>query len=267
MQFVFSIFIMLLAFLSGCTTKGLDLTGDGPPLFPKSVAHVQNAVPKVESRSKYGNPAFYKVNGRRYHTQKTSKGHIETGLASWYGRKFHGRRTSSGEIYDMYSMTAAHKTLVLPTYVKVTNLSNQREVIVKVNDRGPFHGNRIIDLSYAAAQKLGIVGFGTSKVRVEAIDPITYHEHQTIKQAQKSQKHKNQFYLQIGAFSVKENADKIVKEIKSIISHPVSMESQNNGQQTIYKVQVGPFKSPDTIQTIHGTLADAGFDTVIPIVR
>ena len=102
----------------------------------------------MEPKSRYGNPESYVVFGKRYYVKDSSKGYVETGIASWYGTKFHGRRTSSGETYDMYAMTAAHKTLPLPTYVEVTNLNNGRSIIVKVNDRGRFHEIRIIDLSY-----------------------------------------------------------------------------------------------------------------------
>jgi rare lipoprotein A len=111
------------------------------------------------------------VFGKRYHTKRSSAGHVERGLASWYGKQFHGRKTSSGERYDMYAMTAAHKTLPLPTYVRVTNLENGRSAVVKVNDRGPFHGPRVIDLSYSAAKKLGVVKKGTAMVEVRALDP------------------------------------------------------------------------------------------------
>lgn len=132
---------------------------------------IPNAVPRVEPRSRYGNPDSYVVNGKRYYVKASSRGYAERGRASWYGKKFHGHRTSSGETYDMYAMTAAHKTLPLPTYVEVTNLDNNRKIIVKVNDRGPFHPGRIIDLSYAAAKKLGMTGHGTAPVEVRALDP------------------------------------------------------------------------------------------------
>jgi rare lipoprotein A len=132
---------------------------------------VPDAVPKVEPKSRFGNPKSYVVFGKRYHTLTSSEGYDARGIASWYGPKFNHRRTSSGEKYDMYAMTAAHKTLPLPTYVRVTNLDNGRTAVVKVNDRGPFYANRLIDLSYAAARKLGIVAAGTAPVDVRAIDP------------------------------------------------------------------------------------------------
>lgn len=123
-------------------------------------------------RSKYGNPASYEVYGKTYHVLDTARGYRETGLASWYGEDFHGKRTSSGEPYNMHAMTAAHKTLPLPTYVRVTNLRNRREIIVRVNDRGPFVDDRIIDLSFAAATELDIVRSGTVEVEVTTVDPV-----------------------------------------------------------------------------------------------
>ena len=130
-----------------------------------------DAVPRQEFKSRLGNPAFYDELGVRYRVLDTSDGYVERGLASWYGRNFHGRRTSAGEPYDMYAMTAAHKTLPLPTYVQVTDLDTGNRVVVRVNDRGPFVEGRIIDLSYVAAVKLGIATAGTARVEVRALDP------------------------------------------------------------------------------------------------
>ena len=132
---------------------------------------IPDAVPTEEPLSPYGNPEEYEVFGETYHVMESSAGYVSEGLASWYGEEFQGRRTSSGEPYDMYLMTAAHKTLPLPTYVEVTNLENGRTAVVRVNDRGPFHPDRVIVLSYVAARKLGIVGPGTARVRVRALEP------------------------------------------------------------------------------------------------
>ena len=130
-----------------------------------------DAVPRQEYKYRLGNPAFYDEFGVRYRVLETSKGYAERGIASWYGRDFHGRRTSGGEPYDMYAMTAAHKTLPLPTYAEVTHLDTGNRVVVRINDRGPFVEGRIIDLSYAAALKLGIAGAGIARVEVRALDP------------------------------------------------------------------------------------------------
>ena len=157
--------------LGGCASQGPGVA-DGPSgsdnLDPDKIP---DAVPRVEPRSKSGNMKTYVVRGKRYYTEDDSRGHVERGMASWYGKKFHGRNTSSGERYDMYAMTAAHKTLPLPSYVRVTNVDSGRSAVVRVNDRGPFHGPRIIDLSYAAATKIGVVSNGTALVEVRAIDP------------------------------------------------------------------------------------------------
>lgn len=144
---------------------------DGPPHFYVDETKIPNAVPKPERLAKFGNMPFYYVFGQKYYVMKNFKHYREIGTASWYGTLFHHHRTSSGEPYNMLGMTAAHRSLPLPTYVEVTNLRNHRKVIVKVNDRGPFASDRIIDLSYVAAKKLGMIGHGTTKVRVVAIDP------------------------------------------------------------------------------------------------
>jgi rare lipoprotein A len=145
-----------------------------PPVLaapPPVSGAVPDAVPRVEPRSRYGNPPFYEVFGKRYYVLSSSVGYWERGVASWYGPGFHKERTSTGESYDMYGMTAAHKTLPLPAYVRVTNLQNGRSVVVRVNDRGPFVSNRIIDLSYTAAAKLDMLRHGTAMVEIRSIDP------------------------------------------------------------------------------------------------
>jgi rare lipoprotein A len=142
-----------------------------PPPIPDSVP---DAIPRIEPRARSGNPPFYDVFGKRYYVLSSSVGYWERGVASWYGPGFHKVRTSTGEPYDMYAMTAAHKTLPLPAYVQVTNLLNGRSVVVRVNDRGPFVGNRIIDLSYSAAAKLGMLRNGTAMVDVRTIDPSAH---------------------------------------------------------------------------------------------
>ena len=147
---------------------------DRGPTQHKDMSQVADAVPRVEAHSRGGNKSTYEVWGKQYHVMPSSIGFTQQGLASWYGEKFHGHLTSNGEVYDMYAMTAAHKNLPLPTFARVTNLENGKAVIVRVNDRGPFHGDRIIDLSYAAASKLGYRKKGVAKVLVEAIDASTW---------------------------------------------------------------------------------------------
>lgn len=168
-------------FIIGCSKSSIKSSpyssqqDSAPKHIPAHLDRVPDQVPKVEPLSRYGNrfknSNSYVALKRRYSVMPTSKGYRAQGQASWYGTKFQGRRTSSGEPYDMFSMTAAHRTLPLPTYARVTNVDNGKSVIVKVNDRGPFHNNRLIDLSYVAAHKLGILGKGTGRVTVESVDP------------------------------------------------------------------------------------------------
>ena len=169
------VFILLASGCGSLPDRGSFTTGDdGAPTHTVDIAAIPDAVPRIEPRSRYGNPPTYIVNGKRYHVRDDSTAFRQQGTASWYGTKFHGRKTSSGEPYDMFSMTAAHKTLPLPTWLEVVNNDNQRRIIVKVNDRGPFVDDRIIDLSYAAAAKLGIIATGTADVTITAIDPELY---------------------------------------------------------------------------------------------
>lgn len=164
------------------TATGCSLAAEGTaPFEPRptrppgetrvGIIPVDGVTPRAEMKSRSGNQPTYEVFGHTYHVLDTSRGYDEVGVASWYGEPFHGRRTSSGETYDMNRLTAAHRSLPLPTYVEVTNLENGRQIIVRVNDRGPFHDGRLIDLSYAAARKLDVVGPGTARVRVRALDP------------------------------------------------------------------------------------------------
>jgi len=159
--------------LAGCSVFGYP--GGAPPatVAPTEAAPERSSQPAAEPRSARGNPREYEVFGVRYRVLDSAEGYDETGVASWYGSEFHGRSTSSGEPYDMNAMTAAHRTLPLPTYVEVTNLENGRVAVVRVNDRGPFHGERLIDLSYAAALELGIVASGTARVRVRALARVS----------------------------------------------------------------------------------------------
>ena len=153
------------------SAPGIEPGSEEEPGFDPS--EIPDAVPpESEPLSRYGNAAEYMVFGRTYSVLESSEGYDEVGEASWYGEQFHGRPTSSQEPFDMYAMTAAHKSLPVPSYVEVENLGNGRKAVVRVNDRGPFHEGRIIDLSYAAALKLGVVGPGVARVRVRAVGPV-----------------------------------------------------------------------------------------------
>ena len=156
----------------GCVPLGVGPAGSSPPSGDGiNFDELPDAIPETEFKSRSGNPETYVIDGVTYHVMDTSAGYREEGIASWYGGYFHGRLTSSGDVYDMYEMTAAHKSLPLPTYVRVTHLGSGRSVVLRVNDRGPFVENRIIDLSFAAASKLGMAVIGTALVEVVALDP------------------------------------------------------------------------------------------------
>lgn len=257
MKLIISFLMPLFLIACGTTAnKGGFYQDDGPgSVDADRLAGVNNAVPQAEPLSKQGNLP-YTVFGRKYYPMKTSSNYSEKGVASWYGKKFHGRLTSSGEKYDMYAMTAAHRTLPLPSYVKVRNLKNGQEVIVRVNDRGPFLHNRLIDLSFAAAAKLGVTKTGTGLVAVTAIDPSTSVEELEPSQAAKNVSGEaadqgrtqvakleadiHTMYLQVGAFRDKANAQRLRQQLlgqtgKSVI---ISQEQVKDG--IFYRVHVGP---------------------------
>jgi len=234
---------------------------DGPPRRSVNVASIPDAQPKVEPRSRHGNPSSYTVHGTRYYTLGTSAGYQERGIASWYGTKFHGRRTSSGDAYDMYAMTAAHKTLPLPTYVRVTNLENQRSVVLRVNDRGPFHANRIIDLSYTAAWKLGILAKGTGYVEVRALDPRSPGPIPVAKAAPKPASEPIELYLQTGSFSVRANAEQMKWRMQSVSGGPVNIDPVQIGGRITYRVRVGPIANVTTADRLAQRISDLGLET------
>ncbi len=220
---------------------------------------IPDAVPKVEPKSKYGNMAFYEVFGKRYHVLDSSKGFKQKGIASWYGKKFHGKKTSSGEIYDMYAMTAAHKTLPLPTYLEVKNLKNGRKIVVRVNDRGPFHENRIVDLSHTAATKLGIIEKGTGLVEIRAINPGAYSRGgapvYTSSRASKSKP--PDFYIQVGAFSDSANAKKLKNKLAPLKQRVRISKTKVSGK-TVFRVQIGPLNNIDVADDIVSRLTQLG---------
>lgn len=224
------------------------------------MSSVPDAVPRVEPRSRYGNPRSYRVHGKRYYTLATSDGYRERGIASWYGTKFHGRRTSSGEAYDMYAMTAAHKTLPLPTYARVTNLGNGRSVVVRINDRGPFHSNRIIDLSYAAAWKLGILANGTGYVEVTALDPRRPEPVLVADSGRNGQGGSVRLYLQTGSFSVRANAEQMKWEMQSVSGGPVDIQPVQIEGRITYRVRVGPIPSVSRADRLAQRITDLGHE-------
>ncbi len=216
---------------------------DGPPARDVDVSMIPDAVPRYEPITRAGNKNPYRVLGKTYHLLPSSKNYRARGLASWYGTKFHGNMTSNGEKYDMYAMTAAHKTLPIPCYVQVTNLHNGRKVIVRVNDRGPFHDDRIIDLSYAAAKKLGIFAAGTAEVEVVAIDPAAYQRSPVAAApapAPAASRSGGEF-LQVGAFSSRRAADNYRRQNLGDLELPSRIRRDSSDGRELYKVLVGPF--------------------------
>jgi rare lipoprotein A len=171
MRYLTLALILLVSACGSSPQRGGYYKDDGPGANPPAnLASIPDAVPRSEPLHKYANRP-YEVLGKKYVPLASVQPFTQRGVASWYGKKFHGQKTSSGETYDMYKMTAAHPTLPIPSYARVTNLSNGRSVVVRVNDRGPFHNNRIIDLSYAAAYKLGYIGAGSTQVQIDAVVP------------------------------------------------------------------------------------------------
>ena len=255
---------LLLTACSSITERGDS--APSPGAVP-DVADIPNAVPRYEPRSKYGNPSSYTVMGKRYYTLASSKGYHARGIASWYGTKFHGKKTSSGEIYNMYAMTAAHKTLPLPTFVRVTNLENGRSVIVKVNDRGPFHANRLIDLSYVAAKKLGIVAKGTGLVDVRAITPGTNTNSATqIVEAPKTKTQNVSLYLQVGAFSTENRAEQLKSKLQREVKDSVVIMPFVRPQGKLYRVRIGPLANVADGDELANRLSTLGFaDTHIVV--
>jgi len=183
----------------------------------------------------------YVVRGRRYHVLPACAGYEDRGIASWYGPGFNGHRTSTGEVYNMYTMTAASKVLPLPCWVRVTNLRNGRQVVVKVNDRGPFVANRIIDLSYAAARRLDMIGTGTSIVELQAVDPGRPASNPPPPRAEAQGAPRPRLFLQVGAFSKHDNARHLATALKDLGFGPVVVNALHRaGRQTLYAVRLGP---------------------------
>ena len=250
---------VLLTVLPGCGS--LSVNQDGAPDEVMDWENIPDASPRVEPLSKSGNPVSYSVNGQRYFLATNIQNYTETGLASWYGTKFHGNLTSSGEPYNMYQMTAAHKSLPLPSYVSVKNLENDKQVIVKVNDRGPFVDGRIIDLSYAAAQKLGIVRNGTAEVSIEVIasPEISSSELYGENNLTDSGSPQRRFFLQLGAFSSMGNAEKFRDELVAQSIEPAVIKTHFVANGELHKVQVGPIISIPDLQSMESRLLDLGY--------
>jgi rare lipoprotein A len=240
------------AALSACfSTPQQPSTRPAPPSVPitppQAPDSVPNATPHVEPRARNGNPPFYDVFGKRYFVLSSNVGYVERGVASWYGPGFHKVRTSTGEPYDMYGMTAAHKTLPLPAYVRVTNLQNGRNVVVRVNDRGPFVGNRIIDLSYTAAAKLDMLRNGTAIVEVRSVDsslPVPVATAAAVPDAPTvnagAPTASPTLFVQAGAFSDPANAERLAEKLRSGRYGNVFVRDDQISGRRMYRVRIGP---------------------------
>lgn len=227
------------------------------PAPPRDLASIPDAVPRHEPRSARGNPASYEVLGRRYHVLPTAEGYKERGVASWYGPDFHAKTTSSGEPYDMYAMTAAHKTLPIPAYARVTNLTNGRSIVVRINDRGPFVANRIIDLSYTAAHKLDMTRAGTVFVEVEVLTPDS-----PARAPRPVDSGTSRLYLQTGAFGVAANAQNLAARLSAAGISSVAVVGPDRSS-ALHRVRIGPIADVATFDMLAERVGKLGFDTLL----
>ena len=255
---------------------------DGAPDIPPDVANLPEPVPHAEPLSRYGNRSPYDVLGKTYVVLPSAKGYVERGIASWYGTKFDGRATSSLEPYDMYRFSAAHRTLPLPSYARVTNLENGRSVIVRINDRGPFHEGRLIDLSYAAAIKLGVNVHGTAQVEVRGIDPDGSGDADAAQDAPiinapapaapstasaaapgprigaPAIAPTTRGFLQVASYGDRGNAERMLQRLLDASIRNAELVSVQVGGQTLWRVHVGPFTA-DEAERVAGQLDALGF--------
>ncbi len=243
-----------------------SISQDRAPSQALDVSQIREVIPVPLNRTMAGNRSPYTVNGRSYRVMQTEEGFQQTGLASWYGEKFHGHQTSNGEIFDMYQVSAAHTGLPIPSFLRVTNLENQRSIVVRVNDRGPFHNDRIIDLSYAAAYKLGFSNQGTALVHIEAIVPSqnvilaanTATNPATTVTASAAAAAGDR-YLQAGAFSDLRAAQRLSDRLRDLTSRPVFIRSIQaaDTRQQLHRVRVGPISDPHEIERISDLMQSA----------
>lgn len=221
------------------------------------VSTIPDAVPRAPEGGVKADPYIW--NGMSYTPLQTAAGYSEEGVASWYGMKFHGYETANGEIYDMYAMTAAHKTLPLPSYARVTNLENGQSVIVRVNDRGPFHGDRTIDLSWAAAKKLDFHDQGVASVRIEGIDTspqglLAFHSSRSADAVETGADSDGLMYLQVAALNSLAGASGLQQRLLGVTEMPVQVVS---GDDALFRVRVGPFRSEHELLSLQQVLKDA----------
>jgi len=231
------LFCFVFILLQACSHSRYQQNIDSTPKYKKAIVHLKETKPVREMMSRRGNTEKYEVWGETYKVDIGLTKYSQVGIASWYGQKFHGHETSNGEIFDVYQFSAAHKSLPLPSIVRVTNLENKKSLIVRVNDRGPFHGNRLIDLSYAAAHRLGFLDKGTASVRVDLLAaPLMPSDY---------------MYLQVAAFRIKKSAQFLQKKLSKQIKEPVYINKVGDAKKVLYKVCIGPLTSlsVDKVQT------------------
>ena len=247
---------------------------DSGPEIPLNVDHIPDAVPINEPRTSAGNKNPYEVLGKTYHLVANSHGFEQQGYASWYGKKFHGQKTSNGEIYNMYGMTAAHKTLPILVFAEVTNLENGKKIVVRINDRGPFHSDRIIDLTYTGARKLGFEKTGTARIKLRVIEPARNAKYAGLTDvtnpaasatANIAPKPRNSggyeiphgTYLQLGAYSDPVRADAFKAQIKHVSSYPITIEPAP--ERKVFRVLLGPLKDNWDLVQLQQSIIDKGY--------
>ena len=260
---------------SDYTPGGLYAPGvaDGRPATAIDVSNVVEPTPRSEPRARTGNRSPYTVLGKSYHVRNTADGYLERGVASWYGTKFNGRATSSGELYDICQFTAAHKTLPLPSTVRVTNLDNGRSVVVRVNDRGPFHSGRIIDLSYAAAVRLGVDRTGTARVELRALSPDGQAQEFLVAdgtlpapgsagggggaQSPVPVAASGRQWVQVGSFADKDNAQRLAERLRAASIDDVDLDKVEVADRDLWRVRIGPVKG-ERLASLLGELRALG---------
>jgi len=259
----FIIIAIACAMLAGCQGRVSYTPAPGMHVSLSGHAPSGNGTLPTGNGGYYKTGKPYKVDGRWYHPLASAAGYDQTGIASWYGRDFHGRKTANGERYDMHALSAAHKTLPLPTLVRVTNLENGRSVVVRVNDRGPFARNRLIDLSYAAARSLGFVNKGTARVRVQTLDsrPAT-QARQSVPPPASRPETAGGMYVQIGAFSSQNNA----RRLRDTLQRDYPAIRIYHGA-AFYRVRIGPFSDVQQIEQTVISLRNSGFDNAIVVIE
>jgi len=262
--------IALVFGLAACTTSRYSMEHDAIPQGKFDASKVPNAKPIWEPLSRRGNQTPYEVRGKQYTILPSADGYEEVGVASWYGLKFHGELTSNGEIYNMYSMSAAHKTLPLPAYLRVTNLENQKSIIVRVNDRGPFHTGRIIDLSYAAAKKLEYDKQGTARVKLEVITvpKVRVNSSGNTRGGESGQLDRISNFIQVAAYANRLAAESVYGKLMDLVGRPdVFIAKSPNQKPAIYRVRVGPLDEMQEAESLVSKIKEAGIGQPILIKR